>query len=112
MATKEQNIEMWAGETVRIYLTIDNIQSLSTEISDLWWKLKELRSAGDDLIYKRLGVGNQIIISGNSAVISLDKSDTENLSGVYHHEARAVGANGREATVAVGRCTINESMFV
>lgn len=110
MAMKEQNFEMWAGESIRIFFKIEGFEHIN-EVADIEWKLRELPESDTDIIFKKLNVNDGIVKSGDYAVITFDSTDTINLSGTYHHEARAVDKNDRAATVFIGRAKINRSMF-
>lgn len=108
MAMKEQNFEIWAGESIKIFFKVEGFGTIN-EITDIKWRLRESVDSTQDMIYKKLNDG--IVKSGDYAVITLANTDTDKLCGTYHHEARAVDVNGRAATVFIGRAKINSSMF-
>jgi hypothetical protein len=113
MAAKDQNFEMFAGDTQTIIVNVDFDLTGAREIK---WVMKKSVSSLDKLIYKALSSQEiDITHSGpdpedeNTFQIQLDPEDTINLKSMYYHEAEVTDNLGNVSTVMVGNAMINRS---
>lgn len=111
MAEINQNVEMWAGEDVRIFIRTSN-DIILDELSQVKWRLLETPDADETEIEKELGTGLIVLPEHNLIRINLDSEDTIELGGSrYFHEMRVWDLANRQSTIATGRVKINPSAY-
>lgn len=106
-----QNIEMWAGEDVVIYVDMGSIDIPSLSI--IKWQLAETSDAEIPEVEKDLMNGIDIEYAENRLKVTLDSVDTINLGGNrYYQEIRVWdNVNNNQVTIALGRVKINPTTY-
>ncbi|WP_141500961.1 hypothetical protein [Paenibacillus luteus] len=105
MATKNQNFEMFAGESKSVTVTVADVDLTGATVK--WAAKKSIYNTEHD-VYKDTESG-VVITEPNKFVITLVPADTAALSGGYYHEAVLTDASGNVSTVLTGKLTINLS---
>jgi hypothetical protein len=102
-----QNVEMWAGEAISLYVT----GIVPEDFDNIMWRLLETKDATEYVLEKSLDEGS-ISIVGTDIIIDLNSSDTIDVEpNRYFHELRVWSGNDPN-TVAIGRLKINPSTFI
>ena len=106
-----QNIEMWAGEDVAIYVTLNDIDL--SALSRIRWHLAETSDTEIPYVVKEIGTGITVDYNANTLRIDLDSIDTMDLGGNrYYHEIRVWDyADNHQATITIGRIKINPTTY-
>jgi len=106
-----QNIEMWAGEDVVIYVDMGSIDIASLDI--IKWQLAETSDAEVPEVIKTLDDGIEIEYAENRLKITLDSVDTINLGGNRYFQEIRVWDNveGNQVTITTGRVKINPTTY-
>lgn len=113
MTEEGQDFEMWSGDSQVINIQItegDAATPRNLTSDDVRWVLAD--SAGDTPIIEKSTTGSDVVKTNPSEgeiEVRLDKSDTEEMYGRYHHEAEVEDDQGRELTVMSGSVKINRS---
>ncbi|WP_337102340.1 hypothetical protein [Paenibacillus sp. YIM B09110] len=105
MAAKNQNFEMFAGDTKSVTVTVAGVDLTGSTVK--WAAKKSIYNAEPD-VYKDTTDGITLADEGKF-VIALEPEDTAALSGTYYHEAEVTDATGNVSTVLSGKITINLS---
>lgn len=107
VTAKNQNFEMYAGDTKNIEVTIAGVNLTGASVK---WALKRTVYEADAVISKDTTGGISITnASGGVFVIALAPGDTTSLSGDYYHEAEITDSASNVSTVFTGKATINLS---
>lgn len=110
-----QNFTMYAGDTKIITVTVtdDDDEAVDLTGATIRWQASRLvvdeGFDADPLISKDNDTGGGIESASPSTgvfEVTLDPDDTEDLSGLYYHEAEVIDADGNVATVMTGRMTV------
>lgn len=105
MTKKNQDFDMYAGDTKDIVVTMSD--SANIDGSTVKWGLK--KSVKDTMLVSKNTGGLGITVSGTAFTVRLNPSDTLGLSGRYYHEAEVTDVLGNVSTVTVGHITIEPS---
>jgi hypothetical protein len=105
MATKNQNFEMFAGDTKAVTVTVAGVDLTGATVK--WAMKKSIFNAEPD-VYKDTAAGISVI-TADKFTIALAPADTELLTGTYYHEASVTDVSGNVSTVLTGTITINRS---
>lgn len=119
MPAIQQNFELFQGDRKRLIFTVrDGTGSpLNIDGADIVWKVKQrFWDADPPLIEKSLISGSSDgieIIDGPSGIFQVDlfSEDSEELNGDMRHEVKLTDIADNEATVSVGKMTVNVSLF-
>lgn len=111
MTKKNQNFEMYAGDTKDIVITVTNANGAVVNLSgaSVRWALKKNVSASQNA-YKTTSSG--VTLTSPSAgvfTVRLSAGDTQGLQGRYYHEAEVTDVLGNVSTVTTGYVTIEPS---
>lgn len=104
MTKKNQDFEMFAGNSKDIIITMADSSGLSG--ATIKWVLK--KSVNGQLITMKT-VGGGISIGLTFFTVRLNPADTEGLSGRFYHEAELTDVLGNVSTVTTGHVTIEAS---
>jgi hypothetical protein len=109
LTAKNQNFEMFQGDTKNIVVTVTGTDLTGASIK---WAMK--RSVSSTVVDVSKSIGNGISITSASPTssvfeIKLDPADTINLKGDYYHEAEVKDAQNNVSTVMTGRISIQLS---
>lgn len=115
MPAKHQSIEIFAGNSVAVVATLIAIEGSALE-SNAWiesevleYRIKRRVDATEVVVSKTFGNG-QITFVGDKITILLEPEDTNDLEGVYYHEAIA-RVGGAKVTLFTGNVTVQPSAF-
>lgn len=108
-----QNFQMTAGDTKSLVITVRNSSGEPVNITGSTVKWQCARSYGKaSIISKSTTLGISLSDPTNGIfTVTLDPPDTEDLSGIYHHEAQVTAADGSISTVLVGTMKINKALI-
>jgi hypothetical protein len=108
VATKNQNFEMFAGDTKYIVVTVSNVNLTGASVK--WAMKKTIFNATPDVHKDTVSGGINITdAAAGKFTITLAPTDTTDISGSYYHEAEVTDAIGNVSTVLAGTVTINRS---
>jgi hypothetical protein len=111
VAEINQDIEIWAGEDVIIYVDMGNIDL--DAINEIRWHLSETSDADVVEVEKSLNNGILAYPITNRIKIELDSIDTIDLGGNrYFQEIRIWDNVGNQSTVMTGRIKINSTTHI
>jgi hypothetical protein len=114
-----QNIEMWAGEDVVIYVTLTNIDIEG--LIKIKWQLSE--TADSEIIEVAKYIDNigrvdedsdgiTVYPLTNKIKIIIDSADTIDMGGSrYFHEVRIWDNDNKQSTIMTGRIKINATTY-
>lgn len=112
MTEINQNFNMYSGDTKYINVLVTNEIGSPLDISGAsikWAGKRNIRSSTND-IFKSTSNGISLIDPiGGKFQIKLNPSDTQYLSGEFHHEAELIDVQGNVSTILLGNLTINFS---
>lgn len=112
MAEENQDISMYAGESLEIEILVTNDAGAAKDLTGatIAWKLA--RGPGSTaMVSKSTGAGIAITNAASGIfTVSLSPADTESLHGRYYHEARVTDSGGKESVITVGTVLIQKSM--
>lgn len=110
VAERNQNFEMFAGDTENVVVTVTEGGSpINLSGATIRWVMKRAGSV-TPLISKTSPAGITITdTAGGKFTISLMPADTEDQRGDYYHEAEVTDASGNVSTVMTGRAAISVS---
>lgn len=107
MTVKNQNFEMYAGDTKNIEITISSVNLAGASVK---WAAKKTIYDAVPALYKDTAGGITITdAAAGKFTIALAPADTADLSGKYYHEAEVTDQSGNVSTVTTGTITINLS---
>ncbi len=102
IARVEQNFEMWQGNSRDLVFEVEDVEELGQ--ASIKWIASKFGS-DEALISKSTNDG--IEVNGGQFTVSLEPSDTEDLSPtVYYHEAKVRDEMNNVYTVAVGKMRV------
>lgn len=112
MTEESEDFEMWAGDSQVININIFENTGVRRDITNdtVRWVLSD--SAGDEPKIEKSTDGsgiNKTSPSEGEVEVKLDKPDTNDIYGRFHHEAEIIDDQGRELTVMTGSVKINRS---
>ncbi|OME86914.1 hypothetical protein BK120_08300 [Paenibacillus sp. FSL A5-0031] len=105
MAMKNQNFEMFAGDTKNVTVTVTGVDLTGASVK--WAMKKSIYNAEPD-VYKDTLTG-VTITAPDKFVIAFKPADTAALSGGFYHEAEVTDASGNVSTLLSGTITVNRS---
>ncbi len=111
MAEREQNFELWAGETRNLVIDVfdknDGDSALDLAGSAVTWRLLYGATV---VLTKTVGGGITLstTVRGRMSV-PISAADSNQTSGIYTHQARVVLADGNIETITIGTVVINPS---
>ena len=100
MTLKSQDFEMWSGEDKTLNFTVYDSSGCPAVLSGSGEWILSTDLASGSVIRKTTDDG--ITMSGCLFAVTLSGSDTENLGGLYYHEAEYINANSQRSVLAVG----------
>lgn len=107
MTMKNQDFEMFAGETKIINLTINNKDGSPVDLteSSIMWIIKTGKNSS---IIKRSETNDVAIVDAvqGKCSIKLNPIDTANLCGFFRHKANMIDFVGNVSTVLTGSVNI------
>ena len=109
MAATAQDATIWSGDDVDLQITVtdpDTETPKQLQGASVRWVLFN-RETGAVAFTKT--TSDDITITNAAAgifTVALDAADTDELCGVYGHEAQVTDAGGRKSTVTTGTLTI------
>lgn len=114
MTDKNQNFEIWAGNSVQLNIGITNSATgagmdLPSASSVIWHLIADVETTTPAILTKSTG-GSGITVSGSVASVVVGQGETDNLAGTYTHQCRVTDTSGSTVTVTVGTVTINRSI--
>jgi hypothetical protein len=109
MTEQNQDFEMWEGEAK----TLDVAEVDDTDISGqtITWILADEVGQEPEITKDNDGNGGVNIDAGATGEfeITLDPSDTQDISGRFYHEARLDDGSGTESVLFTGEAIIHQS---
>jgi hypothetical protein len=116
MTQKNQNFEMWTGETKRLIVKVtDDETGLALNLTGalaIEWKVKRGESDSTTLLTKSLTDSGVLITNAveGEFTVKLDPDATQNFSkGLYYHLSKVTDSIGRTSVVMTGTITLNKS---
>lgn len=108
MTSINQNVNMYAGDTINVNFGISNSDNTAASLSSASpvWIMEQNVSSGS-LLRKTSDSG--ISISGSTITVSISPSDTIDFAGTYYHELEVTDTSGNVSTVSTGLLTIKKS---
>lgn len=108
MTKKNQNFEIYAGDTKDIIIAVTDAAGAAVNLSGATakWVLKKNASASNSA-YKT--TGNGITVVGGVVTVRMNSADTQGLQGRYYHEAEVTDVSGNVSTILTGYVTIEPS---
>lgn len=107
MTTKNQNFEMYAGNTKNIVVTVADVNLTGATVK---WAMKKTIYDAEPAVAKTTAAGIAVTDATTGIfTVTLFPADTRNLSGTYQHEAEITDAPGNVSTVLTGQLTIHLS---
>lgn len=113
MTKKTQDIELWAGDTLTLGVTITNEAGAAVNLTGatLRYAIAPSHNHTTKSVSKTTGSGVTHTDAANGvAQIALLPADTAGLKGVYVHELEVEDSAGKKSTAFVGRVTINPAL--
>lgn len=107
MAAEHQNAELYAGDSAELEIALTDEEGAALDLSGatLAWKLARTPHAAAE-VSKASGSG--ISISGSTATVALDDTETADLLGDYWHQLVVTDASGNVSTLATGTITFRK----
>ena len=107
MTMKNQNCEIWSGDTPTIRVDIisgtTNLETVQSIRYTIYRNFKPI-------LVKDLDSGVEINpMQGLSLLVTLEPEDTENLGGQYYHEMEIVDEEGKVFTIMEGTVRIHRT---
>lgn len=108
-----QNFQMVAGDSKTLVITVRNSVGDPVNITGSTIKWQAARSLGKaSIISKTTSSGISLSDPTNGIfTVTLNPDDTEDLRGVYHHEAQVTDASNNISTVLSGTMTIRPPLI-
>lgn len=106
------NLCMYQGDDLRLLFTVVDSGGLEVDITDsqsIKWQISE-RPNSVAIISKELG-SSITINSVNQFYFDLAADETDNLAGVYYHEAEITTDTGKKYTGLSGSFTIKQTQI-
>ena len=113
MATPN-NFRMTAGDTKVLVVTVTDDDGLAVDLTGATVKWQAARSFGKDAAISKATGGSGIVLNdpaNGQFTITLNPSDTEDLSGEYFHEAEVTATDTTISTVLQGSFKINPRLI-
>lgn len=112
MTQKNQNFEMFAGDTKDIVVTVDDGDGIPVNLTgaSIKWVLKKATVTGAQQVLKTMA--NGIFLTDPLAgefTVRLATADTNAISGKFYHEAEVTDSSGNVSTVFTGTVKIEPS---
>jgi hypothetical protein len=114
MTARNQNFEMFCGDTREIVVTVRDASGSAIDLTGatVLWTLS--RSDRCDAEVSKSSPSEGIVLTSAASgqfTITLDADDTEDLDpGDYYHEAEVTDSSGRVSTVLTGRARLLASV--
>lgn len=105
MTKRNQNFDMFAGDTKDIIVTMTDSTNLSG--ASVKWSLRRGGARGPLVASKTTSSG--VTTSGTSFTVRLSSADTSSLVGQFYHEAEVTDVSGNVSTVTIGEIKIEPS---
>lgn len=107
------NFMMVAGDSKTLVVTVKDAEGVAVNITGSTIKWRAARSFGKAaVISKTTSSGIQITDGANGQfTVTLSTSDTDDLLGVYYHEAEVTASDGTISTVLSGTMKINPALI-
>lgn len=108
-----QNFQMIAGDYKTLVITVRNSDGDPVNITGATVKWQAARSLGKaSVISKTTSSGISLNDPTNGIfTVTLNHSDTDSLSGIYHHEAEVTDSSGFRSTVIAGTMKVNKPLI-
>lgn len=109
MTKLQQDLTMFAGDTMNIEFAVDNLTASDlSNAQSIQWNLAQ-RDASSNALVKSSGSG--ISTADTNVIVSLSPADTANLTPMtYIHHLVIQKQDGSISTLAVGQLTIRKSL--
>jgi len=103
------DFEMYAGDDKTLIVTVKDRNGDAVVITSATIKWQASRSQGKASVISKTTSSGITISDGPNGVfeITIDDTDTEDLKGLYYHEAEVTFADGSISTVMAGTMRIN-----
>ena len=107
--TTLQNVMISAGNDATITIALKDADSVALDgaavdaIASYQYIIATSPYAATNLISKTIGAGVTLSNTAFTATIVLDDTDTDDLDGIYYHEAKSTGDDGAEYTSMSGK---------
>ena len=104
-----QNGTIFSGEHVTITVSLVDGDSVALDgaavdaIASYQYIIATSPYAATNLISKTIGAGVTLSNTAFTATVVLDDTDTDDLDGIYYHEAKSTGDDGAEYTSMSGK---------
>lgn len=107
------NFVMTAGDSKTLVITVRNADGDAVNITGATIKWQAARSYGKTSVISKTTSSGISITDGTNGVfaVTLSPSDTDSLSGIYHHEAELTATDTTKSTVLVGTMKINPALI-
>lgn len=107
------NFVMTAGDSKTLVVTVRNADGDAVNITGATIKWQAARSYGKASVITKSTSSGISITDGTNGVftVTLNTSDTDSLSGIYHHEAELTATDSTKSTVLVGTMKINPALI-
>jgi hypothetical protein len=119
MATSDQNVTMYSGDSRVLAFTITEANGttpINLTGAVVAWACARKLSGGfstTPTLSKEIGAGITIIAAiAGTLEVALAPADTASLVGRYYHELQVTDAAGNVSTVATGTLTITKDLIV
>ena len=112
-----QNGVIYSGEdvTITVSLTDSDGTALTADevnaISEYQYVITTGPYATTNLVSKTVGSGVTLSSTAFTATIVLADTDTDDLDGIYHHEAKATDSSGNETTSFSGTLSVRRNVL-
>jgi hypothetical protein len=108
-----QNFNMTAGDTKTLVVTVRDAEGTAVNLTGSTIKWQAKRSLGKAASLSKVSASGITLTDPTNGEFSvaLDPSDTEDLVGLFHHEAEVTAADGTISTVLRGTMKINRALI-
>jgi len=112
-----QNGTIYSGEDVTITVSLTDSDGTALDaaavnaISEYQYIIATDPHASSTLVSKTIGAGVTLSNTAITATIVIDDTDTDDLEGIYYHEAKATDSSGNETTSFAGALVIQRNVL-
>jgi hypothetical protein len=115
MVMDAQNFSMYSGDDDEIAVSVVDDEGVAIDLTGatITWSLADSRG-GTVLVTKTSDTSAELSITsaaGGTFTIHLLATDTDDLAGVYYHEAQVEDSQGHKTTVLTGYAEIIEDII-
>lgn len=111
MASKNQNFEMYSGESKVLEVTVRKKNKILNNLRNMsvFWALKKSSHFSDGNLVEKTSANGIEITGDGKILIKINEADTKKLKGNYYHVCRLVDVTGNSTIIFTGIATFKHS---